>query len=135
MCLLPVRELQPPATLTVPVAHACRLIPPPPPTPCFAAACCCCCFFTSPPKCRVPRSWCRHVSRQAPVARSNLKGSVGFFHKRSPLTGRRPRNFPCGNDVTPTGAHVQSNPADRDASENERLFYLRHRGLPSKTAV
>lgn len=37
------------------------LPPPPPPGP------------PPPPKCRVPHSWCRHVSGQAPAARSNLK--------------------------------------------------------------
>lgn len=67
MCLLPVRELQPPATLTVPVAHACRLIPPPPHTPpVLLLLAVVVVFFTSAPKCRVPRSWLLHVSRQAP---------------------------------------------------------------------
>lgn len=82
MCLLPVRELQPPATLTVPVAHACRLIPPPPP-PTHPRPLFCCClllllFFYKRPKMQGSSQLVSACEPPGPVARSTLKSSVGF---------------------------------------------------------
>lgn len=110
MCLLPGRELQPPATLTVPVAHACRLIPLLLPLLLL--------FFYKLPKMQGFLQLASACERPGPRGQIQPKSSVAF-------TQRQPHRLADGlaifhvatTSFTPpapltAGSHVPSNPAD-----------------------